>query len=252
MPEYRRELPGDLLDALLRQHELANVAEFDRAHQNRIARAMERSLGEMTSEEQDSLWERLAPSYHKWTNRFAIMWDPNVSPMQWRAMFTLENLDALLFAGWLDEGSDLHRHFLQAIDLQNMLKLRKTYKGIEQELAFQQSLDLAQVYDQLAWAFADFVRGHPETRDWSFDQIGQFAKMYMENTMPTLAAIGLIDLPDDWRERLIHTGRTRGSASEDGDESSLLLASVREWAALILADLRPDGSDAHSAQGQQV
>lgn len=250
MPEYRRELPGDLLDALLRQHELANAAEFDRVHQNRIARAMERSLSEMSSEEQDHLWEKLALSYHKWTNRFAIVWDPDVSPKQWRAIFTLENLDALLIAGWLDEGSDLHRRFLQAIDLQNVLKLRKTYKG-KQEVVFQQSLDLTRVYDQLAWAFADFVRGHPETRDWSFDQIGQFARMYMENTMPTLASIGLIELPDDWREILIHTGRTRGSATEDGDEASLLLESVREWAALILADLRLDSSDAHPAQGQQ-
>lgn len=251
MPEYRRELPGDLLDALLKQHKLSNVAEFDRAHQNRVARAMEPNLDGMSPEEQGSLWEALALSYDRWTNRFALTWNVSVSPKQWRALFTAENLDALLFAGWFSEGSDLQQRFRQAIDLQNVLKLRKTYKGIEEELSFQKSLDIVRVYDQMAWAFTDFVRGHPDTRDWSYDHIAQFAKAYMENSMPALAAIGLIDLPDDWRERLSHTGRTRGSASEDADESSLLLESVREWAELILADMRADRRDAHPAPSAQ-
>lgn len=247
MAQYRRELPGDLLNELLNQNQVSSVADFTRQHERRVGRELERHLDKMALDQEEDLFDRLALRYDQWTNRFAIRWDPKTSPKQWRALFTIGNLDALLFAKWFEEGSELHIRFRQALDLQDVLHLRGTYDGAEHELAFEEETDFRQVFDRLCWSYSDFIRQHPQTRNWSFVEMGQFVRAFASDTLPALASIGVITLPDDWANQLIDLDRTRAGSPSNLGEDDALLDRISAWADLILADVLPENDES----GQQ-
>jgi hypothetical protein len=219
------------------QHGIASISEFGRKLEVRIGEAIDRRKQEIPEDEEEHEFDRLAPGYDQWTNRFNIRWSPSSPRRQWRALFTLDNLDALLFAGWFIEGSEMHQRLQNALRLQDALRLRGGYEDIEKEFTFDQPGNLMEVYDTLSWALADSLRGHPESRHWSYERITSLARVFTRNALPALADIGIIDLPDDWQERITGPGdHTRGGSALERTPNVALHERIYHWAQLMLED----------------
>ncbi len=73
MSTFRRELPGNLLQLLSRQHGVVTVADFDREHAKRVSKSLEAMQGELTEAEYSRLSRRYDLGYGRWANRFALI-----------------------------------------------------------------------------------------------------------------------------------------------------------------------------------
>lgn len=150
---------------------------------------------------------------------------------------TSHDIDALIFAGWFDEGSEMHVRFQNAVRLQNALYFdRFPYRDLETIFDFDQKIDLSKVYDALCYRFSEFLRSHPETRGWSFTTMATFASGISRDVLKALADLGIVDLPRDWDSRLPGLERTRGVAAPQSGAGEELLERIADWVMLILKD----------------
>lgn len=170
------------------------------------------------------------------------MWNPKEDP-QWRTRCTPDDRDALILAGWFDEGDELDERLQKAIELQDMLRLRGfTYDELEEEFEFEE-LDFLTVYDTLCWAFADTVRaGGDLLARLTFDEVSHIATRYARNALEGLARLGIIDIPDDGLSQLPGWDQTRGTPHPQSEAAPELLGAIYEWAQVMLEqDMRERG-----------
>lgn len=251
MPTHKRELPGDVLADLMREHDITSVKQFTAAHEVRVAKALEAKMESLSQEEVDRLFDRLAYRYDRWANRAAILWQPQ-SPPKWRALFTHDDLDALVFAGWFVEGSAMHERFVAASRLQDALRITGSYAEVEASFPCGEGVDTETVYSTLCWALASFLRDHARARSWSFDAVADLSRGLARNALPALADLGLVTLPDGWEDALPDLGPTRGQPGAEQGQPTALVQGVYEWAYAMLSDAAslgesgsnpPDGDD---------
>ena len=241
---YMRELPGDVLLILMGQHKVGNVAEFHRQHELRVGDALEKQLERegrletVSEKEVEEMFDDLAPRYQQWNNRSNVTWDAEKNPRAaWRATMTCRDIDALIFAGWFDEGSEMHVRFQNAVRLQNALYFdRFPYRDLERIFDFDQKIDLSKVYDALCYRFSEFLRSHPETSCWSFTTMATFASGISRDVLGALVDLGIMDLPPDWESELPGLERTRGVALLKDEEAGVLLERIGDWVELMLED----------------
>ena len=244
MTNNRFELPGDVLRDLMRQHEIETVADFIRQHELRVSLALEKRWKEegieenISEEEEEDIFDKLALSSNQWYNRFQIVWNAAEKPQKaWRATFAQDDIGLLLFAGWFAEGSEWHERFKNAVTLQNELYLeRVSYDDVASRAQVEQKIDVGRAYDAFSFAFFEFVRAHPETNEWSFHTMATFASGLSTNALQALADLGIIDLGDDWMDRLPGLDQTRGSLGPEEQEDWALLERIVDWVTLMLED----------------
>jgi hypothetical protein len=245
MTTFRRELPGDLLWALLHELGIKQITAFVRQHEQRIGRALEASARDVKGAELDRTWNVLVLNDQKWYNRFAIQWKSD--PTKWRTVFTLQNLDALILAGWVEDGSEMHERFQSAIRLQDALKLGSSYDELAESYRFEEPIDFMRVYDTLSWVFADMLRAHPSAGTWPIDRIMGVATSFSRNALEALQKLGVITIPEGGLDGITDWGQTRGFANPGETPAAAPLKAIYDWAWLILSDEFPDDTALLSA-----
>ena len=240
MTQFVRELPGDVLADLAEKHEYRHTTEFTRAHERRVTSRIEASPGTKQRTALEAKWDDLALSYDQWWNRFEIKW--GTDPGKWRALFTNDNLETLVFAEWCEKGDEFYQRMRKAIRLQNALKLEQTdYEDLENTYEFNTNIDHIKVRDTLSWVLVDVLRESAVARDCSFEVLADIVSRYSRNAMTALADLGIcrdVGTGDHWLDhedtsRFAHPHRSHES-KEDPD--SRLLQLIYDWARVMLEE----------------
>jgi hypothetical protein len=243
MSQYTHELPGDVLRDLLRQHHIDSIREFAKQHELRISKALaerlekEGRIDTISEREEQELYDGLALKYDRWYNRFQILWNPKEDPKSaWRAPLVEQDIDALIIAQWFAEESEMHVRLQNAIRLQNALYIELfSYGDLERMFPFEHKIDPERVYDALCYSLSEFVRSHPETKDWPFTSMATFVSGLSKATLRALADLGLID-EGDWLDRLPGLERTRAVGPVASRDDEALYQGIVDWVRLMLED----------------